>query len=78
LTFSVQDDGSGIPKDCHQKIFKEYFQMEPGDKFPVRGHGIGLAGVLVLVEDLTGQLALESDVGQGANFMVSLPVKSGH
>jgi signal transduction histidine kinase len=75
LTFSIQDDGEGIPKACHQKIFQEYFQMKPEDNYPVRGHGIGLAGVLVLVEELGGQLELESDTGQGANFIVHLPVR---
>jgi signal transduction histidine kinase len=76
LTFSVRDDGAGIPKDFHQKIFEEYFQMDPEGSFPVRGHGIGLAGVLVLVEELAGQLLLESDSGQGANFIVHLPVQA--
>jgi len=48
--------------------------MEPGDICVVQGHGIGLAGVLVLVQDLGGTLNLISDTGKGAEFIVSLPL----
>ncbi len=74
LVFSVKDDGEGIPKKYQEKIFNCYFQMEPGDICVVRGHGIGLAGVLVLVQDLGGTLDLISDTGKGAEFIVSLPL----
>jgi two-component system, OmpR family, sensor kinase len=77
LIFSVKDDGEGIPADYHQKIFECYFQMEPDSRgsCTVRGHGLGLAGVMVLVEDLGGQLFLDSDVGQGTRFLVKLPLQ---
>ena len=74
LLISVMDDGRGIPAGYHKKIFESYFQLEGGDDFSVRGHGLGLAGVMVLVEDLGGKLALESDTGKGARFVVTLPV----
>ncbi len=74
LVFSVKDDGEGIPKKYQEKIFNCYFQMEPDDICVVRGHGIGLAGVLALVQDLGGTLSLISDTGKGAEFIVSLPL----
>ncbi len=73
LTLSVKDDGEGIPEAFHNKIFECYFQLDSVDSCPVRGHGLGLAGVLVLVEDLGGRLLLESDAGRGATFSVELP-----
>jgi len=77
LNFSVKDDGEGIPAAYHKKIFECYFQMEPDSKgsCSVRGHGLGLAGVMVLVEDLGGKLFLDSDEGQGTRFLVKLPLK---
>jgi two-component system OmpR family sensor kinase len=77
VIFSVKDDGEGIPAAYHQKIFECYFQMEPDSKgsCSVRGHGLGLAGVMVLVEDLGGKLFLDSDVGLGTRFLVKLPLK---
>jgi len=74
LFFSVKDDGEGIPSIYHKRIFESYFQMNATDSYSVRGHGLGLAGVMVLIEDMGGQLSLESDEGKGAKFVVELPL----
>lgn len=76
LLLCIKDDGEGIPSKYHQKIFDCYFQMDPGEACPVRGHGLGLAGVMVLVEDIGGEMSLSSDQGQGAEFIVRIPVES--
>ena len=52
LFLSIADDGKGIPPIYHDKIFEGYFQLEDTEVIPVRGHGLGLAGVLILVEDM--------------------------
>jgi signal transduction histidine kinase len=70
----VGDDGDGIPSGYHDKIFECYFQMDMQGDYCVRGHGVGLAGVMVLVEDMGGHLFLESDVGKGATFSVKVPL----
>jgi len=74
LVLSVKDDGEGIPSVYHKKIFQSYFQMNATDSYTVRGHGLGLAGVMILVEDMGGELFLESDEGKGAKFLVKLPL----
>jgi signal transduction histidine kinase len=74
LLLSVSDDGQGIPACYHENIFKCYFQMDQDRDHCVRGHGLGLAGVMVLVEDMGGELILESDQGKGANFVVKIPL----
>jgi signal transduction histidine kinase len=71
---SVADDGEGIPAAYHQKIFESYFQVDDTTIRTVRGHGLGLAGVMVLVEDMGGKLILESDAGKGAKFLVRVPL----
>ena len=76
LVLSVKDDGEGIPSIYHKKIFKSYFQMEPTDSYTVRGHGLGLAGVMVLVEDMDGELSLDSDEGKGVTFLVKVPLST--
>jgi signal transduction histidine kinase len=74
LNISVKDDGDGISRDYHEKIFECYFQLDANSSCPVRGHGLGLAGVMVLVEDMGGELVLESDEGKGAEFLVKVPL----
>ncbi len=75
LAFSVRDDGEGIPSTYHEKIFQCYFQMDATENGCVRGHGLGLAGVMVLIEDMGGSLFLESNEGKGATFLVEVPLK---
>jgi two-component system, OmpR family, sensor kinase len=70
---AVSDDGEGIPTPYHQKIFECYFQMDMRTDHCVRGHGLGLAGVQVLIEDMGGELLLDSDMGRGATFTVKIP-----
>jgi len=74
LCISVSDDGEGIPSSYHRKIFECYFQMDMKTEHCVRGHGLGLAGVMVLIEDMGGELALDSDMGKGATFTVKIPM----
>ncbi len=76
VIFSVKDDGKGIPTAYHKKIFDCYFQLDASSTCSVRGHGLGLAGVMVLVEDLGGEMLLDSDEGQGAKFLVKIPLKT--
>lgn len=74
LSICVKDDGSGIPSVYHKRIFESYFQMDAMNSHIVRGHGLGLAGVMVLVEDMGGRLFLESDEAKGARFVVKVPL----
>ena len=74
LILSVKDDGEGIPSAYHKKIFESYFCLEVKEESVIRGTGLGLAGVMVLVEDLGGRLFLESEAGEGATFSVKVPL----
>jgi two-component system, OmpR family, sensor kinase len=74
LALTVSDDGQGIPQTYHKHIFECYFQMDMKEQHCVRGHGLGLAGVSVLVEDMKGRLSLVSDAGKGATFIVEVPL----
>lgn len=76
LLVAVRDDGQGIPVSYQKSIFECYFQMDQQKDYCIRGHGLGLAGVMVLVEDMGGQLTLRSDAGKGATFLVKIPMET--
>lgn len=74
LRIEVKDDGEGIPEEYHKRIFECYFQLDQSEISCVRGHGLGLAGVMVLLDEMGGSLTLRSSSGMGATFIVELPV----
>jgi len=70
----VQDKGIGIPADQLQKIFEEFYQIEPTDKPRYSGLGIGLTIAKGLIEAQGGKIWAESEgEGQGSTFKVTLP-----
>ncbi len=75
LFLAVKDDGKGIALADHKKIFNSYFTSGSSINNIVESHGIGLAGVLVLIKDMGGELTLKSDEGKGAEFLVKIPLK---
>ncbi len=74
LEIAVSDDGPGIPDIYHDQVFDEYFQCSKLEGFPVRGHGLGLAGALALTEAMGGTLSL-CKVSRGAEFRVHINLK---
>jgi len=74
LILKIKDDGKGIPPEDHKKIFETYFTTGAPIESAIESHGLGLAGVMVLLKDMGGTLVLESDHGQGAEFIVTIPL----
>lgn len=66
----VQDFGHGIDPRYHKNIFDRYFRV-PGTK--VQGSGLGLAISKEFVEAHGGTISIESEIGKGCRFTVSLP-----
>jgi PAS domain S-box-containing protein len=66
---SVSDTGCGIPHDYIHKIFDPFFTTKPTNE----GTGLGLAICHRIVEDHDGSIEVESELGAGTTFTVSLP-----
>ncbi len=71
VSVTVRDTGCGIPEENIKLIFEPFFSTNT-DK---GGTGLGLAITYGLIQDMGGQLELESKVGEGSAFIVTLPVK---
>ena len=73
LEFAVSDTGCGIAPEEQKRIFDEFSRADTAGK---EGSGFGLAVVSRLVELLGGTLELDSRIGEGSVFRVSIPVLS--
>jgi PAS domain S-box-containing protein len=67
----VEDNGIGIEKEFHEKIFGLFERLHPSHTFP--GTGLGLAIVRKGVERMGGRVGLESQPERGSRFWVELP-----
>jgi len=67
----VEDTGPGIPPENLKCIFDPFFSTKPLGK----GSGLGLSICRNIVSELHGEIRVESEVGQGARFIVRLPVR---
>ena len=69
----VEDDGVGIPSEELDKIFQKFYQVEESFTGQVEGAGLGLALVKRLVESHGGKVRVESKIGAGSQFTITLP-----
>lgn len=76
LLFSVTDTGRGIPPDKHAQIFEEFYQVDSSLSRKHGGAGLGLAISKRFVETQEGRIWVESEVGRGATFTFSLPIRN--
>jgi signal transduction histidine kinase len=67
----VKDNGFGIPKKTFDKIFQPFFTTKPSGQ----GTGLGLSLSYDIVRAHGGEIKVESQEGEGAEFIIQLPVK---
>jgi len=75
LTIKVQDSGTGMSEEQMKRIFAPFNRLENADT--QEGFGLGLSIAKALVELLGGQINVESHVGFGSKFSVTIPVVEG-
>jgi PAS domain S-box-containing protein len=76
LTVLVADTGPGIAVELRDRMFKP-FERLGAEKSGVEGTGLGLALSLQLVQAMGGTMALETEMGEGSTFSVTLPIVHG-
>jgi two-component system phosphate regulon sensor histidine kinase PhoR len=74
VTVSIADTGIGISPEDQGKIFDRFYRVRRAETEQIDGTGVGLSIVKRLVEAHHGQIGLESTVGQGTTFYISLPL----
>ncbi|MCP4401222.1 MAG: sensor histidine kinase [bacterium] len=74
IQIDMADDGPGVNDEHREAIFQRYTRINPQPDLPRQGHGLGLAGALILARCLGGDIELHSTRGQGATFRLILPI----
>ena len=69
---SFKDNGPGIQKEQQERLFELFYRTKGGKK--AKGSGIGLFIVKSIVDGHNGEVRVESSVGEGATFIIDLPL----
>jgi len=76
VEFSVRDFGPGIASEHLPRIFERFYRVEKARSREKGGTGLGLSIAKQLIEQHGGRIWVESDLGQGSNFLFTLPLAS--
>lgn len=74
LQLIIKDNGVGIDKKYHKKIFKKFFRIPTGNVHNVKGFGLGLSYVQDIVKQHKWKLHIESGLELGTKFIISIPL----
>jgi PAS domain S-box-containing protein len=77
VTVSVHDRGAGMSDEQRRRCFDKFWQAESGDSRRHGGTGLGLYIVKSLVDSMAGRITVDSALGEGTTFHVTLPTPDG-
>ena len=75
ITFAITDSGIGIDPKFHSAIFTDFTQVDSPIQKRLRGTGLGLSLSKQLAELLGGKVGLQSELGAGSTFSVTIPLR---
>jgi signal transduction histidine kinase len=76
VTVAVTDSGPGIPPEHLPHIFERFYRVDRARSRAAGGTGLGLSIVQQIVKDHGGEITVDSAVGKGTRFSVTLPLSS--
>lgn len=77
IIVSITDNGIGIYKEVQDVIFDKFYRVNNQDQHDVKGFGLGLSYVKMVVEQMKGSVSVKSEIGKGSTFIIKLPLVNG-
>lgn len=73
LKIEIEDNGIGIKKEDIPQIFEKFFRVHTGNRHDVKGFGLGLYYVKLIIDAHKGKVEVKSSLGKGTTFTILLP-----
>ena len=70
LIISISDNGIGMSKDQQKKIFEQFYRIPTGNLHDVKGFGLGLSYVNIMVKKMNGSIQVKSEKEKGSTFII--------
>jgi len=75
MVVTVQDNGIGMSKESVKHIFEKFYRAHTGNVHNIKGFGLGMSYVKMVIDAHKGRIKVDSALGKGTTFTIEIPWK---